>query len=82
MAGRAWCSLGPLDSRMRAVPGALGCLASGSGVDGLEITLRCVSPFHRLPGALKAVQRWRLGQLEKADPTHHTAVVSALPNVK
>ena len=42
--------------------------AGGSGVDGLEVTSRGVSPIPTLPGALKALQRWRREKLEKAGP--------------
>jgi len=53
MARRALC-LAPLE-----------VWAGGSGVDGLELTPRGVSVIPTLAGVLKALQRWRRGQLQK-----------------
>ena len=67
--------VGPLLRELRALcPPPLAVWAGGSGVDGLEVTPRGVSVIPALAGALKALQRWRRGQLEKADAS--TGVVA------
>ena len=69
--------VGPLLRELRALcPAPLEVWAGGSGVDGLEVTPRGVSVIPTLAGALKALQRWRRGQLEKADASTGVAADS------